>query len=160
MSVTSATSTSAKNVGYSDLYNSTGATARTVTKTLGSDDFMKLLATQFQQQDPMKPMEDTAFIAQMAQFSALEQNKTMASQITALRADQQLLMANSYIGRTVTVEDSEGKSVTGIVTALDTDATNGVSLSIGGKSYSLSSVRRIEPTATQQTSNATDGTAG
>ncbi|MBX3739000.1 MAG: flagellar hook capping protein [Candidatus Didemnitutus sp.] len=158
MPVSSATSNSAANVGYSDLYNSTGGTARTVTKTLGSDDFMKLLAVQFQQQDPMKPMEDTAFIAQMAQFSALEQNKTMASQITALRADQQLLMGNGYIGRTVTVEDSDGKSVTGVVSALDNDATDGVTLKIGDKSYPLSSVRRIEPTATQQSSTATDGT--
>lgn len=157
MSVTSATSNSTKNVGYSDLYNSSGGTARKVTKTLGSDEFMKLLAVQFQQQDPMKPMEDTAFIAQMAQFSALEQNKTMATQMAALRADQQLLMGNSYIGRTVTVEDDKGKSVTGVVTALDNDATNGVSLKIGDKSYPLYSVRRIEPTATQQSSTATDG---
>ncbi|WP_415908181.1 flagellar hook capping FlgD N-terminal domain-containing protein [Oleiharenicola sp. Vm1] len=159
MPVTSATSTSTSNVGYSDLYNSTGGAARKTTKVLGSDDFMKLLAVQFQQQDPMKPMEDTAFIAQMAQFSALEQNKTMASQITALRADQQLLMGNSYLGRTVTVEDADGKSVTGLVTALDNDATDGVTLSIDGKSYPLSSVRRIEPTVTQQSSTATDGTA-
>lgn len=157
MSVTSATSTTT--AGYSDLYNSTGGVARKTTKVLGSDDFMKLLATQFQNQDPMKPMEDTAFIAQMAQFSALEQNKTMASQITALRADQQLLMGNSYLGRTVTVEDADGKSITGVVTALDNDAVDGVSLTIGDKSYPLSSVRRIEPTATQQSSTATDGTA-
>lgn len=158
MPVTSATSTSSTTAGYSDLYNSTGGAARKVTKTLGSDDFMKLLAVQFQQQDPMKPMEDTAFIAQMAQFSALDQNKTMASQITALRADQQLLMANSYIGRTVTVEKSDGTTITGVVDALE-DTTDGVKLSVGGKSYSLYSVRRIEPTATQQSSTATDGTA-
>ncbi|HLP25353.1 MAG TPA: flagellar hook capping FlgD N-terminal domain-containing protein [Acidobacteriota bacterium] len=156
MPVTSATSTTT--AGYSDLYNSTGGAARKTTKVLGSDDFMKLLATQFQNQDPMKPMEDTAFIAQMAQFSALEQNKTMASQITALRADQQLLMANSYLGRTVTVEDADGKSVTGVVTALE-DTEDGVMLTIGEKAYSLYSVRRIEPTATQQSSTATDGTA-
>lgn len=131
-----------------------GATdVRVAKKTLGSEDFMKLLSVQFQQQDPMKPMEDTAFIAQMAQFSALEQNKTVASQITALRADQQLLMGNAYLGRTVTVEDADGKSVTGVVSALDNDATNGVTLSIGAKSYPLSSVRRIEPTAPLTTSN-------
>lgn len=156
MPVTSATSNTT--AGYSDLYNSTGGTARKTTKVLGSDDFMKLLATQFQNQDPMKPMEDTAFIAQMAQFSALEQNKTVAAQITALRADQQLLMGNAYLGRTVTVEDADGKAVTGVVTALDNDAVEGVTLTIGDKSYSLSSVRRIEPTTTQS-STATDGNA-
>jgi flagellar basal-body rod modification protein FlgD len=152
MSVTSATSSSAKNVGYSDLYNSTGGAARKTTKTLGSEDFMKLLATQFQQQDPMKPMEDTAFIAQMAQFSSLQQNTTMAQQLTALQADQQLLMGNSYLGRTVTVENADGTTITGVVSALDNDATNGVTLNINSKSYPLSSVRRIEPTAPLTTS--------
>jgi flagellar basal-body rod modification protein FlgD len=157
MSVTSATSNTT--AGYSDLYNSTGGAARKVTKTLGSEDFMKLLAVQFQQQDPMKPMEDTAFIAQMAQFSSLEQSKTMAQQMAALRADQQLLTGNSYLGRTITVEEADGKLSTGVVTALDNSAAEGVRLSIGDKSYPLSSVRRIEPTVTQQSGTATDGSA-
>lgn len=156
MSVTS-TSSSTSSTNYSDVATASNTT-RTVSKTLGSDDFMKLLAVQFQQQDPMKPMEDTAFIAQMAQFTALEQSSDMTKQITALRADQQLLMGNSYIGRTVTVEDSTGASVTGVVSAVDNDPTDGMSLTIDGKSYSLSSVRRIEPTATLTTSNTTEAT--
>ncbi|MEJ1971890.1 MAG: flagellar hook-basal body complex protein [Lacunisphaera sp.] len=71
-------------------------------QTLGSDDFMKLLAVQFQSQDPMKPMEDTAFIAQMAQFSSLEQSNSMVKEMGLLRSDQQNLAANSMLGRTVT----------------------------------------------------------
>lgn len=146
MSVTSATSTnSAKNVGYSDLYNSTGGTARKATKTLGSDDFMKLLAVQFQQQDPMKPMEDTAFIAQMAQFNSLEQMKE-------LRTSQQLLSGASYLGATVTVDDGTGKEVTGVVSSVENTTKDGVLVTIGDKSYPISSVRRIEPTVPLTTS--------
>ena len=63
------------------------AASRIPQKTLGQDDFLKLLAKQFQTQDPMKPMEDTAFIAQMAQFSSLEQSKTMATDMAALRSE-------------------------------------------------------------------------
>src|ERR1043165_6256279 len=90
-------------------------------QTLGQDDFLKLLAVQFQSQDPMKPMEDTAFIAQMAQFSSLTQTQTLTQQMTQLRANQDLATANSYIGRQVTVDAGaeDGTTVTGNVTAID-----------------------------------------
>ena len=61
---------SAKNSALTAADSTTAS--RVPQKVLGQNDFLKLLATQFKTQDPMKPMEDTAFIAQMAQFTALE----------------------------------------------------------------------------------------
>lgn len=153
MNVTNSTSAT----GFSDLYNSTGATtARAAKKNLDSTDFMKLLAVQFQSQDPMKPMEDTAFIAQMAQFTSLEQSNALVAEMGRLRSDQQILLGNGYLGRTVTVEDAAGKPVTGLVTALENDR-DGVRLTIGDKSYPLGSIRRIEPTVFNPTApTATD----
>jgi flagellar basal-body rod modification protein FlgD len=113
---------------------------------------MKLLAVQFQQQDPMKPMEDTAFIAQMAQFTSLEQTQGLSAEITRLRADQQLMIGASYIGRSVTVEGSDGKPVTGVVSAMN-NTEDGLTITIDGKDYPLTSVRRIEPHVTLSSTN-------
>ena len=118
---------------------------RKPTQQLGSQDFMKLLAVQFQSQDPMKPMEDTAFIAQMAQFTALQNSTDMTNQMGLLRSDQQNLAANGMIGRTVTVSDEGGNPVIGEVSAV-VNSDNGPALVVNGKQYGLSTVTRIENT--------------
>lgn len=137
------TDTTARATSYSGLSYSSAPAARTTKSSLDSTDFMKLLATQFQNQDPMKPMEDTAFLAQMAQFTSLEQTQGMASTITSLRNDQQWLSASSYLGRNITVTDSAGKAVTGKVSAVENSA-DGPLLYIGDQSYLLSNVSRVE----------------
>ncbi|MBI5688836.1 MAG: flagellar hook assembly protein FlgD [Verrucomicrobia bacterium] len=113
-------------------------------KNLGQSDFLKLLATQFQMQDPMKPVEDTAFIAQMAQFSALEQASATSKEMAALRADQLRVTANSYLGHRVTVNNADGKPVTADVTAVDASGSE-PKLVIAGETYPLSAVLRVEP---------------
>lgn len=120
-------------------------TVRKPKQSLGSEDFMKLLAVQFQSQDPMKPMEDSAFIAQMAQFSALEQSNSLVKEMGLLRSDQQNVAASGMLGRTVTVTDEEGKPVIGEVSAIES-TDNGPALIIDGNKYSLSAVRRVEIT--------------
>ena len=138
-SVTAPSTTSYANVAAA----SSNSSARTLKKTLGQEDFLKLLSTQFQQQDPMKPMDDSAFMGQMAQFTSLEQSNSLVQQMTGLRADQNLLTANGYLGRNVTVDDASGNPVTGLVTSVDSDPATGVSLTIDGNPYPLTSVRRI-----------------
>ena len=68
------------------------------------DDFMKLLIAQLQNQDPTNPMQDTEFIAQMAQFSSLEQtmNLTAAFERFADAQNQsQLIQYNSFVGENI-----------------------------------------------------------
>src|SRR5580693_3479557 len=88
--------------------SSASSTASAPSQTLGINDFMKLLATQFQEQDPLKPMDDTAFIAQTAQFTALQQATTLTQQVTQMAA-------NDYIGRAVAVNNAQGQTTYGTV---------------------------------------------
>ncbi|MFS0869716.1 flagellar hook capping FlgD N-terminal domain-containing protein [Paenibacillus xylanilyticus] len=75
------------------------ATTSAATKELGKDQFLKILITQLQNQDPMQPMEDKEFIAQMAQFSSVEQLVNISSQLKAL--NQSLGAVSSMIGREI-----------------------------------------------------------
>lgn len=126
-------------------------------KTLGSEDFMKLLAVQFQTQDPMKPMEDTAFIAQMAQFTSLSQSQTMTAEMVKLSGNQQLAAANSFLGKQVVVEDAKGNQTSGTVSGVQVDATEGPQLIVGNAAYSLSSVLYVQPAPTSTTPAANSG---
>lgn len=72
--------------------------------TLDKDSFLLLLVTQFKYQDPLNPMEDKEFIAQLAQFTALEQQMQTNEQmenLVGLQTQQQMISAVSYIGKEV-----------------------------------------------------------
>lgn len=66
--------------------NQPNQTAREVNNQLGKDEFLKILIVQLQNQDPLNPMEDKDFIAQMAQFSTLEQMQNMGKDFQSLKA--------------------------------------------------------------------------
>jgi flagellar basal-body rod modification protein FlgD len=120
--------------------DSPAGTTRTPVQTLGQDDFLKLLVAQMSQQDPMNPMKDSEFIAQMAQFSALEQAKTMQQDMSSLRA-------SALLGETVEVVDEADDAGyrTGVVTSVKME--KGIpQLLVNGNKYLLSDVRSIQPT--------------
>lgn len=94
------------------------ATMRIPGKALGQQDFLQLLVAQLSAQDPMNPQKDTDFIAQMAQFTALEQSQGMRADLTAMRLDQQVQQANALIGRTVLLQPAKGEPVIGVVSGL------------------------------------------
>lgn len=78
---------------------------KTGSSTLGKDDFLKILMTQLQNQDPLNPMQDKDFVAQMATFSSLEQMTNMNSTIQKLVDQQQqnqLITYNQFVGKEVT----------------------------------------------------------
>ncbi|MDR3357766.1 MAG: flagellar hook assembly protein FlgD [Desulfovibrio sp.] len=82
---------------------------------LDKDSFLLLLVTQFKYQDPLNPMDDKEFVAQMSQFSSLEQLmnlNTGMEGLTQATGNQQMINATSYIGKQVTVTGSDIGKVT------------------------------------------------
>jgi flagellar basal-body rod modification protein FlgD len=122
------------------------ATQRAHKTTLGQDDFLKLLVTKMSSQDPMNPQSDGDFIAQMAQFSSLEQSKSMTSDIESLKTQQELLTANGLIGRNVTVTENNKQVAQGMVTSVAM-SDGSPEVVINGSNYSLESVSSITPFA-------------
>ena len=81
----------------------------TAESNLGKQDFLTLLIAQLKNQDPLKPQDDSAFVAQLAQFSGLEQQmqtNTSLNQITTQLQGQSNAQLASLVGRTATVNGS------------------------------------------------------
>ncbi|RIX79089.1 flagellar hook capping FlgD N-terminal domain-containing protein [Acidovorax cavernicola] len=99
-----------------DAVSGSGAT-NLQANSLGMEDFLKILLTQLTYQDPLKPMDNQQFMAQMAQFTSLEQTQQLNTKIETLITNQAALQSVGLIGKTVDVSTPTG-TVTGTVSAL------------------------------------------
>jgi len=122
--------------------------ARVPMKILGQDEFLKLLVVQMRNQDPLKPVSDTEFIAQMAQFSNLEQTKEMSGDIAKLRQSSAFNQATALMGKQVRLLSDEDTFTKGIVTDL-TVKDGEVSLIVNGKTYVLGQVVSVNSEETK-----------
>ncbi len=98
----------------SALYQSLGLTGSSQSVNEETDtqaDFMELLIAQLENQDPLEPMENGEFLAQLAQFetaSGIEQLNTTASSLISSITSNQALQASLLVGRDVLVEGNTG----------------------------------------------------
>ena len=88
------------------------------TSNISMQDFLKVLLTQLTYQDPLKPMDNQQFMAQMAQFTSLQESQQMNEKMSTLISNQAALQSVGLIGRTVDIATSSGQTLSGVVTAL------------------------------------------
>ena len=129
-----------------DMIWDTAQPSEPVTETpggmLGKDEFLKLLVTQLSHQDPLDPMDNRESIAQLAQFSALEQMQNVASQVEGLRHAQGITDGLLLQGKTVEGEGLNGQVYSGIVERV-TWGAEGLALTIGEKTVPMSNLAEL-----------------
>lgn len=123
--------------------NNTTTTTKTKDQTaIDNDDFMTLLFTQLKNQDPMKPMDSSEMMGQIATLNSLNALLSIKESITKLNESQTLSYASSLIGKTINaVPDTSdtSKIVSGVVTSMTT--YNGETLvQIGDTDVKLSTI--------------------
>lgn len=77
--------------GLENVVGKTGTTQTSTMKSVGKDEFMKLLLAQLKNQDPLKPMDGTDFAVQLAQFTSLEQLSSLNAELKAQSVNQMTL---------------------------------------------------------------------
>lgn len=113
---------------------------------LGKDEFLKLLIAQLQHQDPTQPMEDKEFIAQLAQFSSLEQMQQMNINMTGVKdvlTENSGILTDGFLGMAGGISDMTagiGNMTTGIGDMLTGQnmMTNGIAMMISQMLYTTS----------------------
>jgi len=91
----------------------TSASQQVALQSLGvsQEDFFKILITQLQFQDPLKPIDNQAFIAQIAQFTSLEQTRETNNRIDDLLTIQATTQSIGLLGKTVEIDTAAAPAV-------------------------------------------------
>ena len=102
---------------------------------------------QLKYQDPSNPADSTQFLAQTAQFTQVEKLGQIADMLSA----QQLIGASALVGRTVTYQDADGVSRSGVVTKTKLNGDSEPTLVVGNTDVRLSKVTEVQQTSATDT---------
>ena len=110
---------------------------------LGQGDFLRLLTVQMQQQDPFDPVDNKEMLAQMAQFSSLEQMNNIAGDMKSLNLKAKSSEAYSMIGKHVQAFNPEtGRAVEGLVSHVVREADD-IALVVNGEKVKMEDVHAV-----------------
>jgi len=139
--------------------SNTTSTTGNASSTLTQADFLQLMVAQMTQQDPLSSGDGgggdsstSDYVNQLMSMTNLTTMQTMSSQ-------QGVALAQQLPGATVSLTDSDGNSISGVVTAT-TVSTNGVSVTVNGVTYPASDITGITPATTPNTGTSNTASTG
>jgi flagellar basal-body rod modification protein FlgD len=106
------------------------------------DTFLQLLVAQLQNQNPLEPVSDTEFIAQLAQFNTLSSLQTLNASFDQLLRLSQLTQGADLIGKTVQYTDVDGTTRTGLVNRVLSQGDQ-IFLDVNGQAVGLDQVSAV-----------------
>ena len=118
--------------------------SREVKTKLGKDDFLKLLVVQMKHQDPLQPMKNTEAIAQMAQFSALEQMVKVGDSMALMAKGNERIEAQNLLGKNVHYYSADKENfATGLVNAIHYEEDGEARITVGDEKIMLKDISGI-----------------
>ena len=139
--------------------SSTTSTTGNASGALTQQDFLQLMVAQMTAQDPLSDSSDggggsstSDYVNQLMSMTNLTTMQTMSSQ-------QGVALAQQLPGATVSLTDSAGDSISGVVSAT-TITTNGVSVTVNGVTYPASDITGITPATTPTTGTGNTASSG
>jgi len=128
----------------------TNSTTNAVSNELGKNDFLKLLVAQLKNQDPMSPADNTQFVAQLAQFSSLEQMNNVAKSMEELKTSMTTLYGQSLltqgaamIGKEAVGVNGSGEEVSGQITSVKL-VDNALKVMVGDTLLNMEDISEIK----------------
>lgn len=116
---------------------------------LGKNAFLQLMVAQMKNQDPLNPSSNTQFVAQLAQFSSLEQMQNVAQEDAAIQTTlgqllslSQVNFAHQLLGTKVTVNSANGTQVQGTVSAVSYN-NGSPEMIVNGTKYPMSALQQM-----------------
>ncbi len=113
-------------------------------QALTESDFLNMLITELENQDPTNPVDDTQMASQMAQFSSLAAMTNMSTTLQSMSNSESLYSGVAMIGKTIAATDPKTGAVTqGVVSQVHIDGTGNTTLLVGNSTVPLSNVTTV-----------------
>ncbi|MGI9473010.1 MAG: flagellar hook assembly protein FlgD [Rubripirellula sp.] len=116
---------------------------------LDVDQFLKLLISELQNQDPLDPMDNSEMVQQIGQIREIGATDQLTQTLTKLSSSQELVTASSLIGQTVQGLADDASAVDGVVDRITVETSEEndsrtVKVHVGGKTMDIKNIREIQ----------------
>ena len=147
MTTTSLTNTNTSTPTATTSTNANGTQLATSSGQLTANDFINMMVTQLQNQDPLNPTSSSDLLNQMSQIGQLQSSTQLSSSLQTMTLQSNIASASNMIGKTVSGLDENGAPLSGQVTAVHV-ANNQVSLDLdSGQTVDLQNITDVAPSA-------------